>query len=124
MLFERRIVQILNEYNIYKGTISHGDFVDFVITRKWPRINYFFSCSKEAFRRKLETAIDDCIEYEFIKHNEDSDNIKVTEKGRDYIKKLGFIEEFLKRRKRTIVNSLLLTLGAIVTYLVNFFLSK
>ena len=119
MLLERKIIAMLNNYNIYKGTISRGDFVDYVISKKWPRINYVLFCRWKAFKRRLEIAIDDCIKRKFM---EDSGNIKATEKGRDYIKILGFIEEFLKRRKRTVVNTLLIVSGVLITYIVNFFM--
>lgn len=121
MLLERRLVKILNNYNIYKGLISLDNFIDYVLKIKWPRINYFYY-RDGIFRRIIKIAIDDCIAYEFIIN--ENNNLKVTNKGRDHIKLLGFVEEFLKRRKRTIVNTSSFIFGGLITYLVSYFLHK
>ncbi len=118
MLLERRLVKILNNYNICKGETNRSDFVNYITRSKiWPRINYYFVFNNQIFRRKIEICLDDCLAYGFINEKE----FTVTKQGRDYIKLLGFLEEFLKRRKRTVVNSLSFMIGVLTAYLINLF---
>lgn len=105
MLLQRRLVKILDEYNLNNQVgIIRQAFVLYVIENKlWPRINYFWY-KKDKFCRKIDAILGDCIRgtYGYISEDDDGKTILVTIKGRDFIKiPLGFFEEFLKRRKRT-----------------------
>lgn len=123
MLLQRKVVEILNDYNISNGSISLDDFVNYVLKGKWPQINYYY-CKDNVFKRKIETAIKDCMERDYAFIVDKNGDIRVTHKGRDFLKILGFFEELLKRRKRTIVNTTSFIFGGLVTYLVNYFLNK
>jgi len=105
MLLQRRLVKILEEYNLNNQYgITRQDFVAFITENKlWPRINYFWY-KKNKFSRKVDAVLGDCIRgaYGYISEDDDGLTILVTTRGRDFIKMpLGFFEEFLKRRKRT-----------------------
>lgn len=120
MLLGRRLVKILDSYIICKGEINRSDFINYITNdRLWPRINYYLVYRKEMFKRRINNIIDDCIAYEFIM--EEKEKLKVIKKGRDYIKLLGFFEEFLKRRKRTVVNIISLVISLLIAYLIAHF---
>ncbi len=120
MLLGRRLVKILDSYIICKGEINRSDFINYVTNdRLWPRINYYLVYQEEMFKRRTNNTIDDCIAYKFIA--EEKEKLKVTEKGRDYIKLLGFFEEFLKRRKRTVVSVISLVVSLLIAYLIAHF---
>jgi hypothetical protein len=120
LLLERELVNVLENYNIKIGGITRAKFVDYVARKlNWCRFNYFLK--KVEFSKKIDHLLDDCIKYKFVEESNDN-GITVTKRGRDFIKFLGFFEVFLKRRKRTVVNFLLVSLGVIITWFVNIYL--
>lgn len=119
MLLERKLVEMLENHIIHKGEISRSDFINYVTKERfWPRVNYPL-ISDEMFRRKMEGKIIDCIKRELVE--EENGKIKVNMQGRDFLKILGFFEEFLKRRKRSVIGVLGFIIGTIVTLLISYF---
>ena len=113
MIFlERKLVEYLNNKFLDGDKINHDNFLNYVVEKKWPRINYLFWFKGDKFKRKIEDVLDDCIAYKYI-----DKNYKVTRQGRDFLTlPLGFVEEFLKRRKRSIVIILVAIIPSVVTY--------
>ena len=105
MLLERKLVKILWKEN-QKGILrNRRDFVKFVAKQTWPFLRWCFYDTKK-FTNTIDFILGDCMKYDYINCDDKSinENIEVTTQGRDFIKiPLGFSEEFLKRRKRTVI---------------------
>ncbi|MDQ3089793.1 MAG: hypothetical protein M3Q24_01395 [bacterium] len=92
---EQFVVKKLSDYNLENNTeIKWEDFINFLVDAK--------SKNLDKNKRIINNLIIDCLEYKYLEKN-DNQNLYVTTQGRDFITKLGFIEEYLKRRKRTLV---------------------
>ncbi len=109
ILLQRKLVALLDKHNSKNEVgFTRQKFVDYIVEqKKWPRINYLFY-RKDAFRRKIDAVLGDCIrgskkeDYEYIDEDDDGKTLLVTRRGRDFTEiPLGCFEEFLKRRKRT-----------------------
>ncbi|OGY35669.1 MAG: hypothetical protein A3E36_00025 [Candidatus Andersenbacteria bacterium RIFCSPHIGHO2_12_FULL_45_11b] len=112
MLLQRRLLIQLENYRIKKNkNPTRGELVEMISKGIWPRWNYF-SLKNDAFKRKIDIVLGDCIRgtYEFATEDEGGKNLLVTLAGREFIEKSRLFEEILKRHKRT---SEFLTGGAV-----------
>lgn len=122
MLLDFGLVKTLEEYNLsHKDGISHKDFVEYVANKSFLRfvlrINYFLD-SKEKLFRRIDAAVEDCIERDYIKRDSGK-KLLVTARGRDLVRlPLGFFEDFLRSRKRTVVGGVAISVIAwLITHL-------
>lgn len=105
MIFlERKLIKYLDKKFLNGDNITRDIFINFIVEKKWPRINYYFWFKGKRFERKIENVLDDCVKHEYLnKEDGDSNVLKLSTRGRDFLNLLGFAEEYLKRRKRSVI---------------------
>jgi hypothetical protein len=103
--------------------------VDYISNKAWARLNYF-GLNKDRFHNRVDVALGDCIrgDFNYIAEDDDGQTLLVTAKGREFIKWMGFLEEYLKRHKRSsgLLVKLLLSqvFLTILGFIIQYFLSK
>lgn len=104
MFLQRLLVIRLEKYRVNQDKIFHrNEYVEEFCKNWWPRLRYFYY-NNDQYRRFVDGELGDCIRGSFEYMAEDTDQkgeLLITTRGREFIKSLGFIEEFRKRRKRT-----------------------
>lgn len=124
MSFERCLVKVLWYETLQKGVIhSERDFVEFFIAAK------NLPCSRCTYcKNRIQFTLEDCIKHEYIEVK--NELLKVTAHGKAFLKKIGFLEEVLKRHRRTsiaigaslavLISAISLILGSILPYLLHY----
>jgi hypothetical protein len=122
---EKRIVKTLHSHFIRSGKgLARDALKKLIIEPKWPRLNYILTEYRgERFERMINSTLDDCIggdgkngghRYLGYGENDEKNVLFVTTEGRYFLTlPFGFLEEYLKRRKRTVRAALSFVFGFI-----------
>ena len=54
ILLERKLVEYLNNKSLNGDKVNHDNFLNYVVEKKWPRINYLFGLEGTNLRERLK----------------------------------------------------------------------